>query len=139
MNFPFRFWFSDVTVLIQSWWGALWCSAWLSALPCLDLVRKNGLNKESVLLSLMLFSFFYFSSFLLLKSTAKWGKVREIIRESTSAWGNVLADQCAVCMFCSCVMCLQFTPCTVCDEFSFRIFSVMFEDAQLALYTVIPS
>lgn len=54
MNFPFWFWFPDVTVLIQSWWGALWCSAWLSALPCLDLVRKTGLNKESVLLSLML-------------------------------------------------------------------------------------
>lgn len=37
---PCLFWFSDVTV--QSWWEALLCFAWLSALPCLDLVRKKG-------------------------------------------------------------------------------------------------
>lgn len=48
----------------QSQWGALWCFSWLSALPCLDLVRKGGWRRN---LSLML------TLFLSLKSSAKWG------------------------------------------------------------------
>lgn len=68
LSFDFQTW-----QCFQSWWGALWCFAWLSALPCLDLVRKKGVKKDSVLLSLM-----FTLSFSLLKGRAKWSSVREI-------------------------------------------------------------
>lgn len=60
----FRF-ISDVTVL--PWWGALWCFAWLSALPCLDLVRKEGISSAFI----NAHSFLLLSFFLLLESGAK--------------------------------------------------------------------
>lgn len=94
----------------QSWWGALCCSPWLSALPCLDLVRKKGLKKESELLLLALF--FLSRSWKAQPSGAKSERLYVSQRENISAWGDILAHQCAAGLFCSLVMCLQFTQST---------------------------
>lgn len=44
----------------QSWWGALWCFAWLSALPCLDLVRKKGVEEGISIAFINAHSVFFF-------------------------------------------------------------------------------